>query len=651
MRKETPTRIALAAAGLGILAFSLACGGSGGGSSQGTNTAPAPQGSVNLSLSDASNEDWAMIGVKVLGITLTPQGGGTPVTIFTAPATPPVVNLCQLDQVSELLGNMSVPLGTYTQATLTIAANPGDVTLVTSSEPEAGFPVPPSTAIDPADIQINNATGSTGSLTTTVPVKLAAPLVVTSGQSSALDLEIDLSHPAFLVDHVSNSGTVLWAVNFNGPVRQHPHYDITRIILREMKGLVTAVSGDNTSITITKEYEVRPVPASGPAPVSSLQSLTIKADATNGTLFYDMDAGTTSTIHDFSAQAASLAGKQVRVAARYQADGTLTAVRVWASTSWAKVWVSPEGHVNHVDGTKDLIYVDDENGISVPISVNANTAFFFRTPAKALSDATPIGTGTAFLSNLVRGFKVHIGVVDPLAASLTARTVDIEAAHFDGTISGATNAQYTYTRKFATQADDYTVTLPYLSASTPNGKDASGNPILGFKWWNFTFPTLLDTGASAIPDFVAAVGGSANFGGTVGAMVAWGSSAANWGDAANPAGWSVAWTVLEPTRLPKGTVGSPWALGTNGGGSFGLSEPGGANVVPVNLSTVSGSATLVYDVAVSSGGIITITPVDITTPAGQSDLATYLTNGTAVKVYGIPQPDGSIKAYAVTYYH
>jgi hypothetical protein len=645
MRHQTPTRIALATAGLGLLAFSLACGGS----STGTSTSPAPQGTVNLTLSDASTEDWATIGVKVLGITLTPQGGGTPVTVYTAPATAPMINLCQLDQLSELLGNMSVPEGTYTKATLTLAANPGDVTLVTASSPSAGFPVAGGTTIDPANIQIKNATGTAPNLTTSVSVHLVTPLVVTAGQSNALDLEFDLSHPALLVDHTSLGGTTTWAVSFNGPVRHHPHYDLTRILLREMKGQVTAVAADNSAITLTKEYEAYPVPASGPAPISSLQSITVKADATNGTIFYDLDAHTTTVIKDFSSVAGSLVGKQIRLTARYQADGSLTAVRVWASSSWAKIWVSPEGHVNHVDATNNLIYLDNQDGKSIPVAVDANTVFFFRTPAKALADATPIGTGPAFLANLVRGFKVHIGVVDPLAANLTARTVDIEIARFDGKISGATTSQFTYTRAFLNTPDDYTVTLPYISAATPNGKDASGNAILGFKWWNFTFPTLVDTGANAIPDFVAAVGGAANFGGTVGAVNAWGMSYAAWADPANPTGWSAQWSVLEPTRLPKGTVATPWAT-TTGGGTFGMSVVGGLNTVPVTLSTVSGSATLVYDVSMT-GTTVTVNPVDVTTAAGQAALATYLVNGTTVKVYGIPQPDGSIKAYAVTYIH
>ena len=53
------------------------------------------------------------------------------------------------------------------------------------------------------------------------------------------------------------------------------------------------------------------------------------------------------------------------------------------------------------------------------MTVDANTEFFFRTPWNAVADSTPIGQGTSFLTNkdLVRGFKIHASVVDPLAVS------------------------------------------------------------------------------------------------------------------------------------------------------------------------------------------------------------------------------------------
>lgn len=56
--------------------------------------------------------------------------------------------------------------------------------------------------------------------------------------------------------------------------------------------------------------------------------------------------------------------------------------------------------------------------------------------------------------------------------------------------------------------------------ATPNGTDANGNPIGGFKWWNFAYPTLVSSGANAIPDYVAATNGGVNFGGTAGAVTA-----------------------------------------------------------------------------------------------------------------------------------
>lgn len=45
-----------------------------------------------------------------------------------------------------------------------------------------------------------------------------------------------------------------------------------------------------------------------------------------------------------------------------------------------------------------------------------------------------------------------------------------------------------------------------------------------------TYSTLATTGANATADFVAATNGGVSFGGTVGALSAWGISSAIWGD-------------------------------------------------------------------------------------------------------------------------
>jgi Domain of unknown function (DUF4382) len=633
------SRIAL---GLAITAIPLVAVGCG---STSTPNPPAPKnGSVAMTMSDASTADWATIGVKVTAITLTPAVGTTKVTAYTAPSPAPIVNLVQLDQLSELLGNATVPAGTYTAATLTISANPGDVLLTAAADPTPGFEGTAGATVPSGEIQIMGATGAVGSLTVPVSVTFVSPLVVTATNTNALDLEFNLAHPAFLVPHTPQIGAIIWAVNFNGPVRHHPVANIAALVLRHIYGTATAVSTDDTSLTMTKDFALEP-PVSPETAIASTQSLTILADDTNGTILYDVDAQTTATIMDFSTIASTLDGKFVRVAARYQSDGTLVAVRMWVSTLFNSVWLSPEGHVLHVDTIGDVLTVQDELGVGIPLTVNADTQYFFRTPGDAVADATAIGTGTAFLSNLVRGFKVHASAVNPLAGSLVAQEIDIEIARYDGVISDATGADFLDTTTFNTGADDYSLALPYISGSTANGTDPlTGTAITGFKWWNLTFPTTVNSGATAITTFEAADAGLANVGGTVGSIPVAGQSFATWNDPIAPDDWAVPFTVLTPSPLPIGSIVTGYAAGT-----FTMAVQGGAINLPVGLSTTVGSATLVYQVD-RTANVVTITPVDITTTGGVTTITTDLVTGTLVKVFGVPQADGSIKAYVVFFY-
>ena len=100
--------------------------------SNSSNLGNTPQtGSVAMMVSDASTEDWANIGVKILSISLIPQNGGSNVNVYTASAaSAPMINLVQLDQLGEILENASVPVGTYTGAVVTISANPTDIQLI-----------------------------------------------------------------------------------------------------------------------------------------------------------------------------------------------------------------------------------------------------------------------------------------------------------------------------------------------------------------------------------------------------------------------------------------------------------------------------------------------------------------------------------------
>lgn len=339
-------------------------------------------------------------------------------------------------------------------------------------------------------------------------------------------------------------------------------------------------------------------------------------------------------------------GKNIRIAARYQSNGTLVAVRIWSSSTFNNVWVSPEGHVLHVNTATDVITVQNELGAGVPLTVTSNTQFFFRTPWNATTDATPIATGTGFLTsnNFVRGFKVHASVVDPLAVPQIAQSIDIETARFDGNITTPTPTNFTYTRNFRAAMDDYVVTLNYLSSGTANGNDSNGNFISGFKWWNLAFPTMVDSGSNAIQDFISATGGTVNFGGSAGTFGTRGESYTLWDDPANLNGWSVPWVVLIPGPAPLGVVAAGYA-----NASFTMTVSGGVNAVTSTLSTTSDAATLVYQVD-RVNNLVTISPVDITTTAGQNKLASNLVTGASVKVFGVPQANGTIKAYVVFYY-
>jgi hypothetical protein len=215
------TRVIFGLTSAALMLLSIGCSS---GSSSSGNPNPAPQsqnGTVNLLVSDASTEDWATIGVKILSVSLTPQGGASDVVIYTAPNPAPTVNLLQLDQLNEILGNVSLAPGTYTAATITVSGNPGDVLLTASADPEAGFSAAPGSVVPPNQIQIMGTQGSAGSLTVPLKLTLDSPLVVTANQSAPLNVEFDLSHPAFIVGHVApaGGGQTMWAVNFHPCLR------------------------------------------------------------------------------------------------------------------------------------------------------------------------------------------------------------------------------------------------------------------------------------------------------------------------------------------------------------------------------------------------------------------------------------------------
>jgi hypothetical protein len=289
--------------------------------------------------------------------------------------------------------------------------------------------------------------------------------------------------------------------------------------------------------------------------------------------------------------------------------------------------------VDHVDASGADIWVSNETGAHVPVEITANTEFVVH------GGTTAIGMGPSFFEsngalngNLVRGFKVHVSCADPLQSPLVAQLVDIETAAYAGSISGPSTTDFTYTRTFDAQhsSDDYTVALNYATAGT----DVNGTDVNAFDYWNFAYPTLTD---STISDFVQA---------TSSTIPAVGVSGSVWGDPANMSGWSARNAILLPVPLGLAAVSSTTGLSQD---SFGITTVASATSYTVDFSTNGGEATLVYQVDRNSG-IVTISPIDITTPSGLSTFENALTMGALVKVYGTPTPTGSLKAYVLLYY-
>jgi hypothetical protein len=123
-------------------------------------------------------------------------------------------------------------------------------------------------------------------------VNFVSPLVVSATQNNALDLEFDLGHPAFIVGHVPpGSGTTLWAVNFDGPVRHHPLHDLSRPWCCVICTAAFHPSPDNTSISISRSFR-RSLPFRPKQPWLRRSRCKSWRMPTNGTLLYDVDGQT-----------------------------------------------------------------------------------------------------------------------------------------------------------------------------------------------------------------------------------------------------------------------------------------------------------------------------------------------------------------------
>ena len=103
-----------------------------------------------------------------------------------------------------------------------------------------------------------------------------------------------------------------------------------------------------------------------------------------------------NTITDFSTVSSTIGGKFLRIAARYQQNGTLVAVRIYASTSFNTVWISPEGHVLHVNTSTNTLTVT--NAVAA-VALNHLNQTYDGTAKSASATTTPAGLTVNFTYN------------------------------------------------------------------------------------------------------------------------------------------------------------------------------------------------------------------------------------------------------------
>ena len=218
---------------LALTAAGLSCSG---------NTEPNPppgqaRGQVYILTTDAPLSCVLSFKITVTSLTLTPEGGGTPVSVLTSPTQ---IEFARLEGIQNLLDLSAVPAGNYDAATIGLAS------------PVIGYL---DTSTDPPAVKTLN-----GTLTTSlVPVPLRP--VLTVPENGIVGLRVDFRVADSLV--VDAAGQLTGSVN--------PTLAIRAVRPRDEDGRVDEVRGGITSIDIAAGTFVIQTPRG--------RSLTIKTDA------------------------------------------------------------------------------------------------------------------------------------------------------------------------------------------------------------------------------------------------------------------------------------------------------------------------------------------------------------------------------------
>lgn len=375
------------------------CGGNGGSATSGfTTTTP---GSVAVFASDQPLCDVVSFQVTLTGITLTPQSGGTPVSVLSSGQST-TVDFASLRDFTTLVNLGSAAPGTYSQVTLTLS-NPQLKVLDSTQSPPA-----------PTDVS-----ATLDSLTITLNINPA--LSVASDSTAGLRLDFDLLQ-SLVTD---TNGAVTGEIN---PVFTATPATISTGTglgeIEDLHGLVQSVSTTTTgSFTGSLVIET----ASGANRTVNLTSSTVLDGATG---FGAIQLGTFVEVRGFVDSTGNIVAE--RLTAEEQEDLSLQ------QAAFLGVITSVEPRLSSGAVTQFNLLVREEFpevGSGAPLLSNVTvtlqtTTQYFVTPGEAnfaglTFDATNIGLGQAVVvhGNFLPGTQGVLPVVNASSVYLRLQTV------------------------------------------------------------------------------------------------------------------------------------------------------------------------------------------------------------------------------------
>ena len=583
---------ALAAAGVAGLVFLSAC--------NITSSTAGGTGHVNLLVTDAPSDDWQQVTVKVNSISLRKTDDQSWNSVWTADANNPnsgKLNLVDLSGVAQILGNATIPAGSYDRLKLVIDTNPATMKLVD----DAG------TTIDPTNITVVDPSGNGE-----IKVVIAPALTVSDGGVANLQVDFDLAHPLSII--VQNGKVVI-----NLQIR---HKAVPRN-LRDIQfarniGNVTALNG-TTGFSMT-----------------TLEGADVTFGVDANTIYVDVDANQPGNFAGLAVD------KGVLVASNMNSDGSLFARRVWYGDITKLPVYTPEGLVRRVgDNWLKILNKNAEptadNGHychwdSDIVYVNDATTWTFH-------DTIPMGTGTAVLQNIRRGFRVSVEFVDPNVTPRVAKSINVQSAHDEGAIRSVSATGFTF------GGGDYC--NGWTSNVLPNGgqhytHEWAFSTVTDhvFSWWFFGLPSGVSTSVQDFTDTVNQAKG-ANLRVFARVELYW--------DQANSR-WVAESLVLAPEKLPdptRITTAYTTASASMGVSTFDWDNDTLPTVMTVFLDTTGDLQTVVGSLRWNSTTRILTFTVPVL-PAQWETLLTPSLIGVRVWVRPVKGTDGSYSWHAYT---